>query len=153
MKGTILGVDVASGRGQISGDDGKRYPFLVSEVQAGALAAAGSKVDFEIGSRGEARGIFVEVVYASSSKNRIVAAILAFFFGGLGVHKFYLGKSGAGLVMLLLTVLGIFLSFIFIGVPLLFIVGIIAFIEALIYLFKSDEEFDRLYVQGDKAWF
>lgn len=25
-------------------------------------------------------------------KNRYVAAILAFFLGGLGVHKFYLGK-------------------------------------------------------------
>ncbi len=28
-----------------------------------------------------------------SKKNKIVAALLAFFFGGLGIHKFYLGKS------------------------------------------------------------
>jgi TM2 domain-containing membrane protein YozV len=33
-------------------------------------------------------------------RNRSVAALLAFFVGGLGVHKFYLGKNVAGILYL-----------------------------------------------------
>jgi TM2 domain-containing membrane protein YozV len=36
-----------------------------------------------------------------SPKNRIVALILAIFFGGLGVHRFYVGKVGTGILMLI----------------------------------------------------
>ncbi|RWS84834.1 hypothetical protein DN462_24860 [Citrobacter freundii] len=32
----------------------------------------------------------------SGEKSRIAAALLAFFLGGFGVHKFYLGKIGQG---------------------------------------------------------
>lgn len=32
----------------------------------------------------------------ASSKSRMTAALLAFFLGGLGAHKFYLGKVGQG---------------------------------------------------------
>ncbi len=35
-----------------------------------------------------------------SKKSRLVVVILSFFFGGLGVHRFYLGKIGSGLAML-----------------------------------------------------
>ena len=28
-----------------------------------------------------------------ASKSRITAALLAFFLGGIGIHKFYLGKA------------------------------------------------------------
>ena len=33
-----------------------------------------------------------------SDKNRWVAFLLCFFFGGLGFHKFYVGKVGAGIL-------------------------------------------------------
>lgn len=33
-------------------------------------------------------------------KNKTTAILLCFFFGGLGVHRFYLGKIGTGLLML-----------------------------------------------------
>lgn len=36
-----------------------------------------------------------------SSKSRLVALLLCFFFGGLGVHRFYAGKIGTGIVWLL----------------------------------------------------
>ncbi|MBD5026854.1 NINE protein, partial [Xanthomonas citri pv. citri] len=36
-----------------------------------------------------------------SKKNKIVAALLAFFFGGLGIHKFYLGRVGQGILYIL----------------------------------------------------
>jgi uncharacterized membrane protein YhaH (DUF805 family) len=45
MRGEILNFDEVSGVGLISGDDGQRYEFNVSDVQAGAPAAA-KRVDF-----------------------------------------------------------------------------------------------------------
>lgn len=47
-------------------------------------------------------------------KDKNTAAILAFFFGWMGAHKFYLGQTGAGLVYLVfsLTTIPLFLSFI-----------------------------------------
>jgi TM2 domain-containing membrane protein YozV len=57
----------------------------------------------------------------------------------LGIHKFYLGYTKEGVIHILLSCIGI-------G-------GIIGLIEGIIYLTKSDEEFNRTYVQGRKAWF
>lgn len=37
-------------------------------------------------------------------KSWVVALLLTFFLGALGVHRFYLGKNGTGLVMLILTI-------------------------------------------------
>jgi hypothetical protein len=41
----------------------------------------------------------------SAPKSKAAAAILAFFLGALGVHRFYLGYNGIGVAMLLITVL------------------------------------------------
>ena len=38
-----------------------------------------------------------------SDKSRLVACLLAFFLGGLGIHRFYVGKIGTGIVQILLT--------------------------------------------------
>ncbi|WP_428737720.1 TM2 domain-containing protein [Sulfurimonas sp.] len=84
----------------------------------------------------------------SSEKNKIVAALLAFFLGGFGIHKFYLGCTTAGIIMLVVFLGGIIL----LGIPSM-IIGIIAFIEFILYLIKSDEEFDRIYVKNQKCWF
>lgn len=90
--------------------------------------------------------------YNASDKNRVVAALLAFFLGGLGVHKFYLGKNRAGLIMLALTLLGFLTSIILIGLPILFGVGAVAFVESIIYLLTSDDDFDAKYGRGNKEW-
>jgi membrane associated rhomboid family serine protease len=68
---------------------------------------------------------------ASGEKSRVAAALLAFFLGGFGVHKFYLGRIAAG-----------FLYLIFCWT---FIPAIIAFIEFIIYLTMSDEAFAAKY--------
>jgi TM2 domain-containing membrane protein YozV len=64
-------------------------------------------------------------------KDRTTAGIFALLLGGIGVHKFYLGKTGQGILYLL---------FFWTLIP-----GIIGFIEGILYLTKSDEEFQRKY--------
>lgn len=44
------------------------------------------------------------IVPTSNPKSKIVAALLAFFFGYLGIHRFYLGYTTIGLIQLLCTV-------------------------------------------------
>lgn len=34
-------------------------------------------------------------------KSKLTATILAFFLGGIGMHKFYLGQSGQGILYIL----------------------------------------------------
>ena len=64
-------------------------------------------------------------------KSRVAAILLAFFLGGFGVHKFYLGRIGAGVIYLL---------FFWTFIP-----SIIAFIEMIIYITMSDEAFAAKY--------
>ncbi len=33
-----------------------------------------------------------------SSKSRLVATLLCFFLGGIGIHRFYTGKIGTGIL-------------------------------------------------------
>jgi TM2 domain-containing membrane protein YozV/RNA polymerase subunit RPABC4/transcription elongation factor Spt4 len=83
----------------------------------------------------------------AGSKNRIVAGVLGILLGWLGIHKFYLGYTKQGLIMLLVSILT---SWIWIG-PV--IMGTIGLIEGIIYLVKSDEDFYATYVQSKKKWF
>jgi TM2 domain-containing membrane protein YozV len=149
MRGRLLAFDFRTGTGEISGDEGERYRFADSEWRAQGRPRLGQIVDFQ--SEGaQARSIYslASPSALSGDKNRIVAALLAFFLGGLGIHKFYLGRNGAGLTMLLCSIFGVILLFI----PSL-VMGLIAFIEFIIYLVISDEDFEERYVQGDRAWF
>ena len=36
----------------------------------------------------------------ASPKSRLAAALLAFFLGALGIHRFYVGKIGTGVLMI-----------------------------------------------------
>jgi TM2 domain-containing membrane protein YozV len=82
-----------------------------------------------------------------SSGKRVVAAILAILLGGLGVHKFYLGMTTPGIILLAITLVSCGTLW-----PVTAIIGLV---EGIMYLTKSDEEFDKLYVTGPdkKQWF
>ncbi len=41
---------------------------------------------------------------AAAPKQKMIAFLLAFFLGPLGVHNFYLGKTGMGVAQLILTI-------------------------------------------------
>ena len=73
--------------------------------------------------------------------------MLALLLGGIGVHKFYLGRNKEGIIMLLCFFPGMFLV-----VPVI-VTSVIAFIEGIIYLVKSEQEFHDQYVAGNRAWF
>ena len=40
-----------------------------------------------------------------SEKSRIAAGLLGIFLGSIGVHSFYLGKTGKGIVQIIVTVI------------------------------------------------
>lgn len=67
-------------------------------------------------------------------KSRTTAAILAIFLGGLGVHRFYLGQTGLGIIYLL---------FFWTFIP-----AVVAIIDFLIWLTMTDEKFNEKYNQG-----
>lgn len=87
------------------------------------------------------------------TKDKLVAGLLAIFIGGLGIHKFYLGYNTAGGIMLGLTLSGVCLSVIFIGMLWVWIPGVIALVEGIIYLTKSDYAFQQTYVLNKREWF
>ncbi|CAM3520440.1 hypothetical protein BS639_09085 [Rouxiella silvae] len=68
---------------------------------------------------------------SAGNKNRITAALLAFFLGGIGAHKFYLGRTGQGIL---------YLIFFWTLIP-----SVLAFIEFIVYLCSSDENFAKKY--------
>ena len=62
-------------------------------------------------------------------KNKTTAALLALFLGWLGIHKFYLGRAGSGI--LYICCLGLF--------------NILGIVDALNLFSMSQDQFDRLY--------
>jgi len=79
------------------------------------------------------------------ASNKIPAGVCGILLGALGIHKFVLGYTGAGITMLLITVLSCGTLY-----PIMHIIGLI---EGILYLAKTDDEFVRTYVDGRKTWF
>lgn len=85
----------------------------------------------------------------AESKSKVAAGLFAILLGAFGAHKFYLGYGGTGACMLLISLLG---GLITLGLATV-VIATIALIEGILYLTKSDEDFNRIYVLGEKKWF
>lgn len=77
----------------------------------------------------------------NQENKKVVSGVLAIVIGSLGIHKFYLGYTTEGIIQLVVTIVTCGLG------------GIIPFVEGIIYLTKSDEEFYQTYQVGKKGWF
>lgn len=64
-------------------------------------------------------------------RERWIAVLLAFFLGFIGIHKFYLGQPGWGVLYLLFSETGI---------P-----GLIALFEGIYYILLGYDEFHQKY--------
>ena len=81
----------------------------------------------------------------NGESKRVIAGVLAILLGPFGVHKFVLGYTTQGIIMLAITVVtcGIGAA----------VTSIIGLIEGVVYLTKSDEEFIYMYQTNKKEWF
>jgi TM2 domain-containing membrane protein YozV len=150
MRGQVLGVDLRTGDGMVSGDDGRRYSFTPADWAQRGEPAVGMYVDFEAR---ENRALSIFPVPGTSpppaafpapapaadlgDRNKYVAALIAFLIGPLGIHRFYLGRTGSGIAMLILTCTVVGLA---VSVPW-------ALIDMIRYLVMSDREFAARYAR------
>lgn len=82
---------------------------------------------------------------SDTSSKKVAAGILGILLGALGIHKFLLGYNTEGIIMLLVSLLTFGVAS-----P---IMGIIGLVEGIIYLTKSDQEFQQIYINNKKGWF
>jgi TM2 domain-containing membrane protein YozV len=152
MRGLVLGVDTRTGDGIVTGDDGRRYSFKPLDWADRGEPAVGMQVDFETH---ENRALSIFPVPGTSpppvparsapaplddDRNKYIAALIAFFIGWLGVHRFYLGRNASGVAMVILscTVIGLIVT-----IPW-------AFIDMIRYLVMSDREFAERYARTSR---
>lgn len=86
---------------------------------------------------------------APNTKDHVAAGLLAIFLGSLGIHKFYLGYNTPGFIMLAVTIVGSIFSLGIAGLAMV----VISIVEGVLYLSKSQTEFEQVYVFNKKEWF
>ena len=84
-------------------------------------------------------------IVPQQESKRVLAGILGIVLGALGIHKFILGYTTQGIIMLVITLVTCGFG----GI----ITQLIGLIEGIIYLTKSDSEFIEMYQNNEKAWF
>jgi TM2 domain-containing membrane protein YozV len=86
-------------------------------------------------------GDFTTQVTPKPENKKVVSGILAILVGSLGIHKFVLGYTQAGIIQIVLTIVTCGFA------------SLIGLIEGIIYLTKTDEDFYQTYQVGKKTWF
>ena len=71
-----------------------------------------------------------QMMYQANAKSVGVAYLLWFFLGGFGGHRFYAGKTGSAVAMLVLMLIGVVTAAAIVGFFLIGIVGLWALIDA-----------------------
>lgn len=83
-----------------------------------------------------------QYVVPAIPKQKVTAALLAFFLGGWGLHNFYLGYNNRGIIQLVMTGFGLLTFWLIIGFLPLIAAGIWAFVEFIMILMGASP-FDR----------
>ena len=78
---------------------------------------------------------------SETGSKKLMAGLLGILLGSFGAHRFVLGDTKGGLIRLAISVVTCGLG------------GVIGLIEGIIYITKSDEDFERIYMVEKKAWF
>ena len=79
------------------------------------------------------------------SNKKLAAGLTGIFLGAFGVHKFILGYTKPAVIMLVVSLLTCGVGY--------FVFQVIGIIEGVIYLTKSNTEFEAEYLDGQKDWF
>ena len=79
------------------------------------------------------------------SNKKLAAGLTGIFLGAFGVHKFILGYTKPAVIMLVVSLLTRGVGY--------FVFQVIGIIEGIIYLTKSNAEFEAEYLDGQKDWF
>ncbi|WP_142417143.1 TM2 domain-containing protein [Bartonella massiliensis] len=101
MKGKVIGED--QGDYFVSGADGKRYQFSSWDWLGKKPPSVGDTVDF-VYENNVVKSVLPLLSKSQSDKSRLAIALVCWFFGLLGIHRFMAGKVGTGIVMLLMTI-------------------------------------------------
>ncbi len=91
------------------------------------------------------RGRRLESRIRDASSKKLAAGLLAIFAGTFGIHKFVLGFTTPGLIYLISTIVTCGFAAI--------VLHLVALVEGIIYLSKSDEDFYYTYIVDKKEWF
>ena len=79
------------------------------------------------------------------SNKKLAAGLTGIFLGAFGVHKFILVYTKPAVIMLVVSLLTCGVGY--------FVFQVIGIIEGVIYLTKSNAEFEAEYLDGQKDWF
>lgn len=75
------------------------------------------------------------------AEKKILCGIFGILLGTLAIHKFILGYTKEGIIQIIISICTCGIG------------GLIGFIEGIIYLTKSDEDFVNTYITNKKGWF
>jgi TM2 domain-containing membrane protein YozV len=90
----------------------KKQEQTTATVAASTVAAASTSSESNVAEKATSSTTSQKALMGGGSKSKILAALLAFFVGSLGIHRFYMGQNTQGIMQLGLTVLGIILIFV-----------------------------------------
>jgi len=120
---TQPGPDAAAKQAPYGAQDGAQTGFAQPGFEQAAYAAGQQAY----GQPGYSQPAYGQPVVAGPPKQWLVALILGFFFGGFGVHNFYLGYTNRAIIQLFLTITVI-------GAP---ISGVWVLVELILILMRS----------------
>ena len=162
MRGQILVFNEQKEAGAIITEDGRRFLFHINDWQDVVPPDRGMAVSFMLDADNRARQVQLAVpesvappgaAMQSSAppqgrqarpKRKPVITLLALFLGIFGAHRFYMGAWGWGLVQLLGTFIGIGIVAALVpplGGLLYFAVIVLTWVEAIRYIWMTDNEF------------